>query len=135
MQFTHRNEGHPTMLRERSRIAGIALRAILLAALLPIAAAAAPSPGFSADRHKAAGVACADCHIKGKKPTFLSAEQCLKCHGPATALVEKTANVKPENPHASPHWGPQMDCTVCHRQHEKTVDWCSHCHAYGFKVP
>jgi hypothetical protein len=124
------------MLRERLVILAKVARGVLLLALLPlVAAAAGPTGGLTADRHKAAGTSCADCHGKTKKPALVEADKCLTCHGPADALVKKTAVVKPENPHASPHWGTQIECSVCHRQHEKTVDWCAHCHNYGFKVP
>lgn len=129
-------ERHPTMLRHHSRLLRAALRALLLAALLPMATGAAEkAPALGADLHKQKGVSCADCHGKVKKPTFVEAAQCLGCHGPADALARKTAEVKPENPHASPHWGNEMECNVCHRQHEKTVNWCDHCHVYKFQVP
>lgn len=94
-----------------------------------------PGKGFSAAKHQAKGIGCADCHGKAKKKTAVAAERCLECHGPAAEVAKRTAAVKPENPHDSPHWGSQMDCTVCHRQHEVTVNWCNNCHAFGFKVP
>ena len=112
-----------------------ALLPLLLASLLPFAQAAAPPTPMAADMHKAKGVGCVDCHGTAKKKTFVPAQTCLRCHGPAEDLVKKTAAVKPENPHDSPHWGPTMECNICHRQHEKPVNWCNHCHAYGFKVP
>ena len=131
MKPANGRKGSPTM--NRSWFPGAALRALLVAVLLPLAAAAEPLP-LGADLHKGNGVSCADCHGKATKRTFVEAEKCLSCHGPATALAEKTAAVKPENPHASPHWGAQMECNVCHRQHEKPVDWCAHCHNYGALV-
>jgi len=90
---------------------------------------------MTADLHKDKGVGCDGCHGSDKTKTFVPSERCLTCHGGRSALVKKTAEVKPENPHDSPHWGSRMECNVCHRQHEKTVDWCSHCHAFNFKVP
>jgi len=90
---------------------------------------------FTADLHKEKGVDCEGCHGTEEPKTFVLAERCLRCHGGISNLVKKTAVVKPENPHDSPHWGSRMECNVCHRQHEKTVDWCSHCHAFNFKVP
>ncbi|MBI5443010.1 MAG: cytochrome c3 family protein [Deltaproteobacteria bacterium] len=123
------------MLRRHAKTLGTAVGAVLLAALLPLCAAAAQDSRVTADLHRAKGIGCAECHGKSRKPTFVAAERCLSCHGPAAELVKKTAAVKPENPHDSPHWGPQMECNVCHRQHEKTVNWCDHCHAYRFQVP
>jgi len=107
--------------------------ALLAALLLPLTAAAEGAP-LGAKAHEAKGVSCQDCHGKGKK-TFVEAERCLSCHGPAEQLAAKTAEVKPENPHHSPHWGPTMECNVCHRQHKATQNWCDHCHRFGFKVP
>lgn len=85
--------------------------------------------------HGLRGVTCAQCHGKGRAHAPATVEACLACHGTPEALVQRTAAVKPENPHASPHWGPRMECSVCHRQHEKTVNWCAHCHTFDFKVP
>ena len=130
---TDRND---RMNRHLLRLALAACLAAFALAVLPTCALAAePAAPLGADRHKAKGVACADCHGKAKKPAYVQAAQCLACHGPAAALAEKTAAVKPENPHASPHWGAAMECAVCHRQHEAPVDWCAHCHRFGFKVP
>ena len=94
-----------------------------------------PASVFTADLHKEKGVDCQGCHGTEEPKTFVPGERCLMCHGGFSELVKKTAAVKPENPHGSPHWGSRMECNVCHRQHEKTVDWCSHCHAFNFKVP
>jgi len=94
------------------------------------------SAALTADLHKNKGVDCAGCHGSEGIKTYVPAERCLTCHGGnRSELVKKTATVKPENPHDSPHWGARMECNVCHRQHEKTVDWCSYCHAFNFKVP
>ena len=124
---------------------GAALRRLLVAVLIPLAPAAAQAPAkapapaqapaTAAARHQAKGVTCVDCHGPAKKKTFVAAERCLGCHGPAADLLKKTAAVKPENPHDSPHWGPTMECNVCHRQHATPVNWCNHCHAFAFKVP
>ena len=94
-----------------------------------------PASVLTADLHKDRGIGCEGCHGTEESKTFVSRERCLMCHGGFSDLVKKTAAVKPENPHDSPHWGSRMECNVCHRQHEKTVDWCSHCHAFNFKVP
>ncbi len=41
-------------------------------------------------------------------------------------LAAKTANLKPKNPHDSPHYG---------KQHAKSENDCAQCHKFGFKVP
>ena len=135
MQRTYLNERISKMMSPLLKQFRTAARLLLFAALIPFTQAAAQAPTLSADMHKAKGVTCVDCHGNAKKKTFVAAERCLGCHGSPADLVKKTAHVKPENPHDSPHWGPTMECNVCHRQHEKTVNWCNHCHAYGFKVP
>ena len=105
---------------------------LFFAAFMTLPASAA----LTADLHKDKGVGCEGCHGAEETKTMVTAELCLACHGGnRPELVKKTAAVKPENPHDSPHWGARMECSVCHRQHEKTVDWCSHCHAFNFKVP
>lgn len=133
----HPNERNSAMSNPLRKCLGTAFRLLALAALIPLAYAAVepPAPKKTADLHKAKGVTCVDCHGTSKKKTFVAAERCLSCHGPSADLVRKTAAVKPENPHDSPHWGPSMECGVCHRQHEATVNWCNHCHAFPFKVP
>jgi hypothetical protein len=55
---------------------------------------------------------------------------CLSCHGEgdSKALAAKTAKVKPLNPHENRHYGTEADCGLCHRQHEKSVNFCLDCH-------
>lgn len=87
-----------------------------------------------ADRHAKAGVPCAACH--GPDPKNLeepSIEQCQMCHN-TKALVEKTAHVKPRNPHTSPHYKDQLDCVNCHSGHDEPQNFCAQCHSYDFKV-
>ena len=85
--------------------------------------------------HQLAGVTCVNCHGKTKKPELPAMDKCVACHGSTAELAEKTANVKPENPHNSPHWGPDMDCNVCHHEHAKSENYCFYCHNFNFKVP
>jgi len=84
--------------------------------------------------HRLAGVTCASCHGKTKKPQPVKMKQCVTCHD-TDKLAEKTANVKPANPHETKHYGKDLDCNVCHRQHEKPENFCSQCHKFDFVVP
>lgn len=116
------------------------LLALSLSVAAPIALArAAPRPPVHALRednpHAKASVGCVDCHGTKKPTAPATAATCLGCHGPSDELVKKTAEVKPENPHTSPHWGTSMECSVCHRQHRPTVNWCASCHTFDGKVP
>ena len=82
--------------------------------------------------HQMKGVTCAQCHGAGK-PQPVEKEKCQSCHD-LKGLTEKTANLKPQNPHHSPH-GYQEDCNLCHHQHGKSENFCVSCHAFDFKVP
>ena len=88
----------------------------------------------SSHMHALADVGCADCHGKTRQPRPASREQCVTCHA-IDKVVAATAEVKPENPHVSPHWGNEMECTACHVQHAKPVNYCAHCHDFEFKLP
>jgi hypothetical protein len=85
--------------------------------------------------HHLQGVNCVGCHGKTRKPEEVPMAKCVSCHGSADALAQKTASVKPENPHTSPHYGTTLDCNLCHRQHAKSEDYCAQCHNFNFKTP
>lgn len=89
---------------------------------------------FLADRHGKVGVDCAACHgpdLKNmQRPTI---ETCTSCHA-LDALVEKTKNVKPTNPHTSPHYGKRLDCINCHMGHAESTNFCNQCHQFPFNV-
>jgi hypothetical protein len=85
--------------------------------------------------HQLAGVTCVGCHGKAKKQEALKMDKCVACHGSTDKLAEKTAQVKPENPHTSPHYGTALDSNLCHHQHAKSENFCAQCHQFNFKVP
>ncbi len=85
--------------------------------------------------HHLAGVNCAGCHGKTKKPEAPEMGKCVSCHGSAAALAEKTARAKVPNPHKSPHYGTDLDCNLCHHQHAKSELYCNTCHKFDFVVP
>ncbi len=107
------------------------LQVLLMSSVLLASAswAADQAPALrGAELHVSKGVQCQVCHgTNGDIPTV---EQCSTCH-PKDALIEKTKDVKPFNPHAAPH---NAECTGCHLQHEAAVDYCEKCHIYGYKV-
>lgn len=84
--------------------------------------------------HQLGGVGCPQCHGNATKPTEVAAEKCMSCHDTAK-LAEKTQDVKPKNPHLSPHYGKDADCNLCHHQHAKSENYCVQCHKFEFKVP
>lgn len=86
--------------------------------------------------HAEQGIDCAQCHDNVKNPEPVSMEKCLSCHGETAKLAEKTANVKPNNPHENRHYGTEADCNLCHHQHKKSENFCLPCHPrFAFAVP
>jgi hypothetical protein len=88
----------------------------------------------SAHAHLLAGVSCQKCHGKTKKPQEVDMKQCVTCHN-TDKVAEKTAKVRPQNPHESPHYGRTLDCNLCHHQHGKPENYCAQCHSFAFVVP
>ncbi|HEY3276594.1 MAG TPA: cytochrome c3 family protein [Syntrophorhabdaceae bacterium] len=84
--------------------------------------------------HQISGITCTKCHGKVKKPEEVKMKQCVACHN-TDKIAEKTAKVKPQNPHESPHYGRTLDCNLCHHQHGKSENYCNQCHKFDYKVP
>ena len=87
-----------------------------------------------AHMHQLAGVNCQKCHGKTKKPEEVPMSKCVTCHN-VDKVAEKTASVKPQNPHESVHYGRNLDCNLCHREHGKSENYCAQCHSFKFVVP
>lgn len=85
--------------------------------------------------HQLAGVNCKKCHGETETPEALAMDQCIACHGSTSELAERTKDVKPANPHNSPHYGPDLDCTLCHHQHTKSEVYCAKCHKFNLTAP
>lgn len=85
--------------------------------------------------HSLRGIKCEQCHGKVKKQEAVEMAKCVACHGATAKLAEKTAKVKPHNPHESPHYGTDADCNLCHHQHAKSENLCAQCHKFDFVVP
>ncbi len=105
---------------------------VLAAACLSLASAAqaADLPNL-ADRHVAKLGGCQGCHGEGmpKNGAAVTKGQCLACHGGSyEKLAEKTDNLE-INPHDS-HLG-TIECTKCHRGHQKPVLECARCHDFS----
>ncbi len=88
---------------------------------------------FGADRHVAKGVQCASCHGANNEIAYPTIEQCVQCHKPDD-VAAKTKDVKPHNPHVSPHYGNTLDCALCHLQHSAPENYCAQCHDFSFNV-
>lgn len=81
--------------------------------------------------HGLQGIQCGECHQGGQEVTMV---KCLTCHD-TKAVAEKTADLKPTNPHNSRHYGTEADCNLCHHQHKASENHCASCHKFDFKVP
>lgn len=88
--------------------------------------------GFLIDKHVAAHVGCAQCHIKGIAVPSTTAA-CLSCHGGTyQKLAAMTASDAP-NPHES-HRG-ENACAECHHVHKASVTLCNQCHTFDMRTP
>ena len=110
------------------------LPALCLAAALAFAGTSSAGEKL-AEQHIAKGLQCQTCHGPDmKNPQMPEMATCTGCHN-VDQLVEKTKNVKPVNPHVSPHYGKTLECTNCHLMHQESENYCNQCHEFNFKVP
>lgn len=86
--------------------------------------------------HGLSGVACTACHV-GEETAMTEPpmEVCQACHGTLEELAAATADVHPTNPHTSPHGAPYAECSLCHRQHQPSENFCASCHDFDFDLP
>ncbi len=111
------------------------LAAVLLAGAFALQSFNAQAGEQLAERHVKAGMNCQSCHGPDlKNPQTPTMETCTGCHA-IPQLVEKTKGVKPTNPHKSPHYGDNLECSNCHLMHAESENFCDSCHQFGFKVP
>ena len=104
---------------------------MVAAACLLTAMTSQAADGFLADRHVAKLGNCAACHGAGMpaKGATVAKAQCLACHGGSyEKLAAQTDNLE-INPHES-HLG-NIECTKCHRGHQKPVLECARCHDFS----
>ncbi|MDR3763064.1 MAG: cytochrome c3 family protein [Acidobacteriota bacterium] len=98
---------------------------LVAAVLMLCVAALAEAPVFTADKHKAAGFKCEDCHGTAPKDS-IDQTACLKCHESMKAVAKRTADMDP-NPHDN-HMSDQASCLDCHHGHRANEVMCSQCH-------
>lgn len=123
------------------------------------------NPEWLVHDHLQEGVKCLDCHQLSLADKFQETitylnlngefrnplrrykypqETCLSCHEHGSyeqiALVttdlgvtDDQAGGTPANPHQS-HFA-KLECHLCHRMHEQSVDYCAECHKYDWDVP
>ncbi len=87
------------------------------------------------------GENCELCHGVKNPTAPANTKYCANCHGTpkdVSDLWEKLHKDDKDhtiNPHNSPHWGTDMPCDMCHREHEKSQFYCKTCHHFEYKVP
>lgn len=110
---------------------------IALAAALCLGSAfstSALAADTTADFHTSHGMKCDTCHktapVAGAK---VKKDVCKQCHNPEQ-LAKKSMELKVEpNPHYN-HLG-DVNCTECHKGHQKSELMCNQCHQFGLKTP
>jgi len=81
------------------------------------------------ERHKSAGIECAQCHEK-KPPTPVPTAVCSSCH--QGIAKSETIREHVPNPHKAHMSYP--DCAECHHVHKASENKCSDCHNFEFKM-
>lgn len=98
-------------------------------AILCFAASSEAAPQKKALRDAHVDLACADCHTGQKNPKQAGAMSCAKCHD-ASEVAGQTASRGKKNPHSSPHWGTEVPCWTCHKEHAEDQNYCLICHTW-----
>lgn len=106
------------------RVFAILLSTVFLASLMAVGEQVKP---FTADRHKALGLTCADCHGEGQKAP-VTGDKCLSCHQSYEEVAKRTQDIHP-NPHSNHLTENDLDCTGCHHGHKADQIYCSTCHS------
>lgn len=81
--------------------------------------------------HEELGFTCKNCHKENNQKDYkpLSTNECLSCHKSYLNLAELSGHLGyDDNIHSSPHY-PKMDCNICHKSHEQSINYCAMCHS------
>lgn len=83
--------------------------------------------------HALKGLTCKGCHDVMISEETVPTERCLQCHETYEKLAEKS------NIHYGclyPHFSDkELECSACHRAHDKSVYICNRCHSYDIETP
>ncbi len=116
---------------------GLARYAVILALMVScLAPGAAEINGIPMTDHHARAfgseMRCETCH-ETKTPTDRPSDKaCVKCHG-SMDKIPTPPNKFDKFPHASPHYGDTLDCTICHSEHKPSRALCNDCHIVQWK--
>lgn len=78
------------------------------------------------------GISCQLCHSAEVPTTSPDERNCIRCHGSMEDMAKITAENK-YNPHASVHYGSDISCISCHKEHKPSVLLCADCHILSYK--
>jgi hypothetical protein len=78
------------------------------------------------------GVSCRGCHGEVVSQKALTTDKCFSCHKSYQEVARLTKDLS-TNPHES-HFG-NIECSQCHKAHNKSTLYCNKCHDFDFKVP
>ncbi len=81
-----------------------------------------------ADRHKASGLGCKDCHKEAQPGSGVAAEACIDCHENYKELGD--SSIDPHNAHVA-----SSGCEDCHHAHKPSEMMCQGCHFFDIEVP
>lgn len=80
------------------------------------------------------GTNCELCHAVKEPTAPPDTRNCANCHGTPEDAAKRTVKLDP-NPHKSPHWGTELPCDACHKEHGKSEFYCKNCHHFDYQVP
>ena len=77
---------------------------------------------------------CELCHGVKEPVAPPDTRNCSNCHGTPEDVAKRTEKLEP-NPHNPPHWGTELPCDTCHKEHGKSKFYCKNCHHFDYQVP
>jgi hypothetical protein len=80
------------------------------------------------DKHKAAGVACTDCHKETPPASEVPTSVCMTCHEDYNQTA--SSSIDAHNAHVA-----FSNCGDCHHSHKASENQCQACHSFDLKVP
>jgi fumarate reductase flavoprotein subunit len=85
-------------------------------------------PMLLADRHKASGIECSDCHEETPPGSLVPTGVCMTCHEDYREVA--ASYLDPHNAHIS-----YPDCGDCHHAHRPGEQICQGCHNFNLQAP
>ena len=84
--------------------------------------------------HMLSGITCQACHGQKMPYSPVDMKTCTACHSTEILAKAPAEGINKPNPHNS-HYGTDVDCALCHRQHAKSEFMCAQCHDFKNVTP